>query len=311
VQAGRQAPRRTPWPTPAARYERDACDILSHLFGARPNAPKTLKTQGLSRLCSSVIRQAGAGNPMKRGVTRPRRLAPPALRQQPVRQAHPRAQEHVQEHAEEPAEPGKPAKARARSTAMRLAAEVERLAAQLEQSRSRIADLEAKIDVDTLTELLNRRGFERELKRSVAYVKRYGTSAALIYLDLDDFKPVNDRHGHAAGDAVLKAVAAALGAELRASDVVARLGGDEFVALLWHVSGPEAAAKAAALERAIYATAVRWRASTLVVGASAGIALVGALDTPADLLARADAAMYARKAAKNACPGVREAAGSR
>ena len=146
----------------------------------------------------------------------------------------------------------KAAKAPSRSLAMRLAAEVERLAAQLEQSRARISDLEARVDIDPLTELLNRRGFERELERSVAYVKRYGASAALIYFDLDEFKPVNDRHGHAAGDAVLKAVAAALYRQVRASDVVARIGGDEFVVLLWNVSGPAAAAKAAALERAIY-----------------------------------------------------------
>ncbi len=233
---------------------------------------------------------------MQREATRPPRRAG-ALRQRPAGLPHLRAEER--------AEAAKPGKARARSAAMRLAAEVERLEAQLEQSRARIADLEAKIDVDPLTELLNRRGFERELRRSVAYVKRYGTSAALIYLDLDDFKPVNDRHGHAAGDAVLKAVAAALGAQVRASDVVARLGGDEFVTLLWHVSGPEAAAKAATLEQAIYATSVRFGASTLVVGASAGVALIGALDTPAELLARADAAMYARKTERNISPRVR------
>jgi diguanylate cyclase (GGDEF)-like protein len=187
------------------------------------------------------------------------------------------------------------AKAPSRSEAMRLAIEVDRLAAQLEKSRARIADLEAKVDIDPLTDLLNRRSFERELKRSVAYVKRYGTSAALVYLDLNGFKPVNDRHGHAAGDAVLKAVAAALVRQVRASDLVARIGGDEFVVLLWNVSGPAAAAKAAALEQAIYSTPVRWSSSTLVVGASAGVALIGALDAPADLLARADAAMYARK----------------
>jgi PleD family two-component response regulator len=61
---------------------------------------------------------------------------------------------------------------------MRLASEVNRLAAQLEQSRARVVDLEGKVDIDPLSELLNRRSFERELKRSVAYVKRYGTSAA-------------------------------------------------------------------------------------------------------------------------------------
>jgi len=187
------------------------------------------------------------------------------------------------------------AKAPSRSAAMQLTAEVDALLAQLEASRARILDLEARVEIDPLTEILNRRGFERELKRSLAYVKRYGTSAALVYLDLDDFKPVNDRHGHAAGDAVLKAVAAALLNHVRASDVVARLGGDEFAALLWNVSGPAAATKAAALEKAVLSTPVRWGSSTLVVGASTGIALLGALDTADAVLARADTAMYARK----------------
>ena len=165
---------------------------------------------------------------------------------------------------------------------MRLAAEVDALAAQLEESRARILDLEARVDVDPLTERLNRRGFERELKRSLAYVKRYGTSAALVYLDLDGFKPVNDRHGHGAGDAVLKAVAAALIRNVRASDVVARIGGDEFAVLLWNVSGPAAARRHSARKRPFYGTPMQWGTSTLVVGASAGVALLGALDSPAD-----------------------------
>jgi diguanylate cyclase (GGDEF)-like protein len=202
---------------------------------------------------------------------------------------------HRPSHKEPSAETPKAAKPRPRAAAMRLAAEVERLAAELEASRARISDLENRIDVDPLTETLNRRGFERELKRSLAYVKRYGASATLIFLDLDEFKPVNDRHGHAAGDAVLKAIAASLLREVRTSDVVARIGGDEFVVLLWNVTDADAMAKAAALEDAVYATPVRWGASTMVVGASAGVAFVGPLDTPAEVLARADAAMYARK----------------
>jgi diguanylate cyclase (GGDEF)-like protein len=192
--------------------------------------------------------------------------------------------------------PPRASKTPARAVVTRLAAEVDALAAQLEASRARITDLETRIDIDPLTDILNRRGFERELTRSLAYVKRYGTSAALVYLDLDQFKPVNDRHGHAAGDAVLKAVAAALVRQVRASDLVARIGGDEFVVLLWNVGGSAAAAKAAALEAAVYSTPVAWGASTLVVGASAGVAQLGALDSPADIFARADSAMYARKA---------------
>ena len=189
-------------------------------------------------------------------------------------------------------------KPRSGAATRRLAAEVARLAVELEASRAYTSELEARVDVDPLTETLNRRGFERELKRSLAYVKRYWVSAALVYLDLDQFKPVNDRHGHAAGDTVLKAVAATLVRRVRASDVVARIGGDEFVVLLWNVDAAAAASKAAALEAAIDATPVRWKSSTLAVGASAGVALLAPLDTPAAVLARADAKLYARKGAR-------------
>ena len=95
---------------------------------------------------------------------------------------------------------------------MRLVADVEALKAELAAARAQIAELEVRADVDPLLDILNRRGFERELTRSLAYVKRYGTPAALLYIDLDGFKSVNDRYGHTVGDAVLKAVACALAA---------------------------------------------------------------------------------------------------
>lgn len=205
----------------------------------------------------------------------------------------------------EPERARAPSRDQGRSSAMRLAAEVDALAVQLEASRARISELEARVDIDPLTDVLNRRGFERELKRSLAYVKRYGASVALLFIDLDDFKPVNDRHGHAAGDAMLKKVAAALMAQVRASDIVARLGGDEFAVLLWNLSAEAAAAKARALEAAIYATPLHIDDATVVVGASAGLALLGPLETPAEVLARADAAMYARKAERNTSPRLR------
>ena len=178
----------------------------------------------------------------------------------------------------------------------RLTAELKRLETELETSRLRIRELEALIDVDPLTGTLNRRGFERELRRSLAYVKRYGASAALLFLDLDEFKTVNDRYGHAAGDAVLKAASKSLLRAVRASDVVARIGGDEFVVLLWNIDASDAAAKALVLEAAIGAAKVAWDTGTLSVDASAGVAVLGPADTPAEILARADAAMYARKA---------------
>jgi diguanylate cyclase (GGDEF)-like protein len=186
-----------------------------------------------------------------------------------------------------------------RSTAMRLAGEVERLERELEAARSRMAAIEARADVDPLTDVLNRRGFERELRRSLAYVKRYGPSAALLYLDLDGFKSVNDRHGHAAGDAVLKAVAMVLNRHVRASDLVARLGGDEFAVLLWNIGEADAGRKALAIEAAIARTTATHAGATLSVGASVGAALLLPLDQPADVLDRADRAMYARKAERN------------
>jgi diguanylate cyclase (GGDEF)-like protein len=188
------------------------------------------------------------------------------------------------------------APAAAPSTAMRLAAEVERLHAELASTRARIAELEASANVDPLLDIFNRRGFERELKRALSFVARYGARAALVYLDLDGFKPVNDTHGHAAGDAVLKAVAAMLTRNVRGSDTVARLGGDEFAVLLWNLGAAEAEAKAAALEQVILAAQVPWNGTVLSVGASAGYTLVKPRDEAATVLARADQAMYARKA---------------
>jgi diguanylate cyclase (GGDEF)-like protein len=186
-----------------------------------------------------------------------------------------------------------------------LLAEIERLQASLKAEQARVKELEATIDIDPLTGVFNRRGFERELKRSLAYVQRYWTRAALVYVDLDGFKPVNDRHGHAAGDAVLRAVAATLTSSVRASDTVARLGGDEFGLILWNLSEADAAKKAHALEAAISESRTGGNNDAYCVGASIGFAMLGPSDDPAKALADADHAMYARKAARKRDRGSR------
>jgi diguanylate cyclase (GGDEF)-like protein len=176
-----------------------------------------------------------------------------------------------------------------------LLAEIERLKSELIQAEWKIAELEARADVDPLLDILNRRGFDRELARSLAYVKRYGTTAALVLIDLDGFKAVNDEHGHAAGDALLKAVAQQLVGHVRASDMVARLGGDEFAVLLWNVTDANATAKARELETVIAAASSGEGALRVSVGASAGIVPLTADTTPAAISEAADKAMYARK----------------
>jgi diguanylate cyclase (GGDEF)-like protein len=184
----------------------------------------------------------------------------------------------------------------------RLAHEVSRLEAELVATRARVVELEAHAHHDPLTGLLNRRGFERELFRAAAHRPRYGGPLVLVYLDLDDLKPVNDQHGHAAGDVVLQAVAAVLRRHVRASDLLARLGGDEFAVLLWNLADADAAAKAAALEAMIAATRVPWGEVEIAVGASAGTASLADPADAAAALARADAAMYGRKRSRTEAP---------
>ena len=153
------------------------------------------------------------------------RAAKPARKTGVSRRPQPKSSRTAGKHPDA----AKPSRPPSRAIVMRLAAEVDALAAQLKDSRARIQELEARVDVDPLTDVFNRRGFERELKRSLAYVKRYGVAAALIYVDLDDFKQINDQFGHDVGDEVLVAVSRRVQGTVRAGDIVARLGGDEFV----------------------------------------------------------------------------------
>jgi diguanylate cyclase (GGDEF)-like protein len=175
-------------------------------------------------------------------------------------------------------------------------ATIRRLRAELTRARARIEELQASVDTDFLLDIPNRRGFQRELERSIAYIKRYHASGALIVLDVDRLKPINDAFGHAAGDQVLKAVVAALSQEVRSSDVIGRLGGDEFALLLWHLSEADAKAKAAALEHAVDQLSFTFGGRTVTAGASAGVALLGPHAEAGRALEEADTAMYLRKA---------------
>jgi diguanylate cyclase (GGDEF)-like protein len=170
------------------------------------------------------------------------------------------------------------------------------LRTKLKQALQRVAELEAAADTDFLLEIPNRRGFERELKRAIAYMKRYRASGALIVLDVDRLKPINDSFGHAAGDEVLKAIAGTLTRQIRASDVVGRLGGDEFALLLWNLSETDAKAKAAALEEAIDGLTFEFDGRSITAGASAGVSILDTHSEAGRALEAADSAMYVRKA---------------
>lgn len=156
---------------------------------------------------------------------------------------------------------------------------------------------------DTLTGLSNRMSFELGFRRYLARARRHGSGLALVYFDLDLFKPVNDRLGHDAGDAVLKIVADRLMQEVRPEDLLARIGGDEFVLLLGDLSdsGKEALEVAHRCRSAVE-EAIAWKNEIVVVGLSFGIATWPEDgDTPDAILAAADRAMYENKRQRTEC----------
>jgi diguanylate cyclase (GGDEF)-like protein/PAS domain S-box-containing protein len=158
------------------------------------------------------------------------------------------------------------------------------------------AQLQHLADHDGLTDLCNRRRFDDELLRAVADAGRHGETGALLLLDLDDFKFVNDTFGHGAGDELLRSVAGALQARIRATDVLARLGGDEFAVLLTRTGPAEARRVAADLLAAVRDHAVLVDRRRVRVTTSIGVVVFdGGSGSKEDVLAAADRAMYQAK----------------
>lgn len=176
-----------------------------------------------------------------------------------------------------------------------LLSEIGDLRGEVARLKARLAEIEDLADRDALTPLLNRRALLRELSRIRTFAQRYGAPASLVYFDLDDLKGVNDRLGHAAGDAALKAVAERLLANVRESDLVGRMGGDEFAVILAQADHATAEAKAASLARAIEAEPLRFGDWSAPLHVSWGVREITQDAEPEALVAQADAAMYARK----------------
>jgi diguanylate cyclase (GGDEF)-like protein len=162
----------------------------------------------------------------------------------------------------------------------------------LSQLKRTQAQLRLLATHDPLTNVRNARAFSDDLAQELERSRRYRRPLALIYLDLDDFKHVNDAHGHATGDAVLRLVADAMRNAVRAADVVGRLGGDEFAVLMPETDGAVAHAAATRLAsgiRTVFRGTPSVTASIGVVAATGGAAGTDAL------LRKADQAMYEAK----------------
>jgi diguanylate cyclase (GGDEF)-like protein/PAS domain S-box-containing protein len=150
---------------------------------------------------------------------------------------------------------------------------------------------------DPLTGLANRVAFDERLDAAIASAQRHGDCLGVIYLDIDDFKSINDNYGHSAGDSVLIAIARRLEGAVRSEDVVARLGGDEFVVILPRLDDAEDLERVAAKLRETVAKRLKVNAALeFDLGAATGAALYNpALDDARSLVARADIAMYESK----------------
>ena len=175
---------------------------------------------------------------------------------------------------------------------------------EIARLRGMVSRLEAKVDEldrlahrDPLVPLANRRGMLRELETMIARHERHGTPAAMLFVDLDGLKQLNDRYGHMCGDAALVNVAEKLLEGTRATDCVARLGGDEFCVLLEHADEKSALDTAERLVDAISGDNFLFEGSPMPLSVAIGVTLIEPGDTAATILARADKAMYRVKAA--------------
>jgi diguanylate cyclase (GGDEF)-like protein len=182
-----------------------------------------------------------------------------------------------------------------RAAIMTLMQEVENLRAEVERANSRLAHMERLADQDTLVPIPNRRAFVREMSRVISYNERYNAVSSLVYIDLNDFKEINDKHGHGAGDAALLHVANVLAENLRESDMLGRLGGDEFGVILSHTDADQALVKGRQLAQAIMNSPVEHADMKLTITASYGITTFRQGQSAQEAMDAADRAMYAQK----------------
>jgi diguanylate cyclase (GGDEF)-like protein/PAS domain S-box-containing protein len=189
-----------------------------------------------------------------------------------------------------------------RRTEQALARTREELAARVAEIEALNRALREQAVRDPLTGLHNRRYFDETIAREVASSSRAGEPLALLAVDIDHFKAVNDDHGHAVGDRVLTAIAAVLGARVRASDLACRFGGEEFVVVLPGAGLPTATRRAEALRRECAAARVdSGRGAPVRVTVSIGVAAARPGEPIDETLARADQALYAAKGAGRDC----------
>ena len=176
-----------------------------------------------------------------------------------------------------------------------LMSEIERLEAEVARLELRAEQLDRVACMDTLVPAANRRGLMKALEMVLARHERHGIPAAILFIDVDGLKAINDSHGHAAGDAALVHLTELMSKNVRKTDLVARIGGDEFAVLLDHSPDNVAMETARRLVMQVADSEFLYRGGALDLSVAIGLAMIERGDTAESVLDRADRAMYSRK----------------
>lgn len=172
--------------------------------------------------------------------------------------------------------------------------------ARMVKLQDELSQLSEVVRIDQLTGVLNRRGMDDALSTEIARFHRSGELLSVALLDIDNFKSLNDQHGHAAGDSALKHLAGVVKRTVRPTDIVTRMGGEEFVVILPNTNLDEAVTIMSRLQRSLTKEYFLGNNQKLLITFSAGVALFESEDDVSSILLRADQAMYlAKKSGKN------------
>ena len=176
-----------------------------------------------------------------------------------------------------------------------LIAEISRLRGEVARLESRVEELDRLANMDTLVPVANRRGLTSQLDMMIARFERHGTPAALLFVDVDGLKALNDAFGHAAGDAALIHLTETMVASVRQTDMVSRIGGDEFAILLDHADEASACETAARLADQVADAEFCFEGTCLPLSIAIGFTVIEQGDSPEAVMDRADEAMYRHK----------------
>ncbi len=177
-----------------------------------------------------------------------------------------------------------------------LVREIERLRLELDKVETRVSQLDELAHLDSLVNLPNRRSLFATLEHTIARVERYGHLAALLFVDVDGLKSINDKFGHKAGDEALVEVAQLLVASVRNTDCVARMGGDEFAILLEQLDEQSAWQMALRIVENVIGSQFCVDGSCLPLSVAVGVGMIMPGDDPQSVIDRADKEMYRVKA---------------